>query len=263
MGPLVIVEGWATGVSVALATGFDVIAAMGSSNLLAIAKAAQSINRHRRIIIAGDRGNGEADAHEAARAIDATVAFPPAGSPGSDFNDLAKASESEAVRDAIENAAPWDIKVIEAALKAKTKAQAQAQPAPAASIHRRTIQITSNLHEVADGAETALISAGAEMYQYGDALVYPIVEEVDAAHGRKTKSARLRAIEKYYLQDQLSRYIIFEKFDARTGKWIKTTAPLNIAMTILARVGKWKFKAILGVITTQTLRPHDHRSGGI
>ena len=40
---------------------------------------------------------------------------------------------------------------------------------------------------------------------------------------------------------------------AKAGK--KVIAPINIAATILARVGEWTFPTIAGVITTPTLRP--------
>jgi hypothetical protein len=54
---------------------------------------------------------------------------------------------------------------------------------------------------IADLAEQMLIDAGVPLYQRGEALVRPIIREVDASHGRTTKIAQLKALSPVYLRD--------------------------------------------------------------
>lgn len=95
--PIGIAEGVATAISVAMVNEFPVIAAMSCGNLKAVAKKIRAKYPKNEIIIIGDVGRGEREAHEAARCAGAKVAFPPftpemiasfnGGNP-SDFNDL-------------------------------------------------------------------------------------------------------------------------------------------------------------------------------
>ena len=89
-GPLYIVEGYATGLSVHEATGASVVIAFSSGKLPAVAVVLRDRFPDREIIIAGDRGNGSSKATEAALKICGKVVFPimPEGATGTDFNDL-------------------------------------------------------------------------------------------------------------------------------------------------------------------------------
>jgi putative DNA primase/helicase len=124
-----------------------------------------------------------------------------------------------------------------------------------AATERPTIQL-GDLAVDASLGEQALLDAGVEIYQHAGDLVRPIVELAPASHGHTTKIARLRKLDTTYLRDLLSRHAIWHSFSAREKKWMKKdAAPKEIAETILARVGEWKFPAISGVITTPTMRP--------
>ena len=112
-GPLVIVEGVATGASIAEATGLAVVAAMNAGNLLAVATALRAKWPQREIIIAGDNdqrteGNpGMTKAGEAAKAARAKLAVPQfkeTTSKPTDFNDLHQLEGLAMVKEQIESA---------------------------------------------------------------------------------------------------------------------------------------------------------------
>ena len=118
-GPLVIVEGFATGASVHEASGHATVAAMNCGNLLAIAVALRKNFPSREIIIAADNdqfadGNpGAKKATEAAKAIGALLAFPDfkdLTNRPTDFNDLHQQQGADAVTTQIQSAVlPVDI----------------------------------------------------------------------------------------------------------------------------------------------------------
>lgn len=112
-----------------------------------------------------------------------------------------------------------------------------------------------DIAETATKGEQALLAAGVEIYQYGGALVRPIVENVTAANGYKTTICRLEAVTFPYLRDVLARSAIWLSFNTKQKKQIRRDPPKEVAQTILARAGEWKFPVIVGLITTPTMRP--------
>jgi hypothetical protein len=111
------------------------------------------------------------------------------------------------------------------------------------------------LSEIATLGERALKNSGVPIYQRSGSLVYPIVTEVDASHGRRTKVAQLEKIETPYLRDQLRLNADWLRYDKRDKEWVPCNPPQETAVTILSRKGRWTFPTIAGVITTQTMRP--------
>ncbi len=111
------------------------------------------------------------------------------------------------------------------------------------------------LHEIASEAEAALSAAGVPFYARGGEIVRPIIEEVAAFRGRRTKVARLKIVTVDMMRDALSRSARFEKYDGRAKKMVAADPPNDIAKIILARDGDWHFWTLTGVITTTTLRP--------
>ena len=113
--PLVICEGYATGASILEATGFAVVCAMNSGNLLAVAQALRAKAPQHEIIIAADNdqftvGNpGLTTATEAAKAIRAKLAVPQftdLSRKPTDFNDLAVLERLDEVRRQLASASP-------------------------------------------------------------------------------------------------------------------------------------------------------------
>jgi hypothetical protein len=109
------------------------------------------------------------------------------------------------------------------------------------------------LTAVATTSEKVLLDAGVPMFQRSEWLVRPVIDTVDASHGRETKVARFIRVEATYLRDLLGRVADFRK--QRSNKWVPIDPPPQVAQTILARQGEWKFPVVAGVITTPTMRP--------
>ena len=103
-------------------------------------------------------------------------------------------------------------------------------------------------------ASRALLDAGVDIYQQCGRLVRPIVETVVAAKGRRTSVARLIEVDQYYLRDLLSRHALWRTQVTRENKMVSKDPPIDIAKTILARVGEWRFPIVSGVISTPTVR---------
>ena len=101
-GPLLVCEGWATGASLAMATGHTVIAAMDAGNLLPVAETLRRRFAQADLVIVADNdarpdrntNPGLAAARKAALAVDARIAVPPC--PG-DANDLYRADGAGAI----------------------------------------------------------------------------------------------------------------------------------------------------------------------
>ena len=110
-GPLLIAEGYATAVSLHLATGHACLAAFNAGNLEAVARMARGKYPDREIILCsdndceGDRNPGVEAATKAAQVIGGKLAICPAlNGAKADFNDLHTARSLEAVRMEVEKA---------------------------------------------------------------------------------------------------------------------------------------------------------------
>ena len=110
-----------------------------------------------------------------------------------------------------------------------------------------------SLSDAATAAEQAVISAGHPVYRRGRDLVRPVVEELEATRGRRTKVAMLAVVDPVYMTDLLCRSAKFCR-PTRTGMETIDPPPA-VAQTILRRYGEWLFKPVVGVINTPTLRP--------
>src|SRR5262249_51298286 len=111
------------------------------------------------------------------------------------------------------------------------------------------------LAEVATKAEFALINAKADIYVHAEELQRPIVEEVEASKGRRTKVARFCTVGIDHMRDQLSRVARWQRWNVRSKDFVPTDPPRDVAAVILERKGEWLFLPAAGVITTPTLRP--------
>jgi hypothetical protein len=92
-------------------------------------------------------------------------------------------------------------------------------------------------------AETAMIKAGAPLYVRHGEIVRPIIEEVRALKGRRTKTVRLRPVTADMVRDYLSRAVRFEKYDVRAKKAFAVDPPRDIANNLLGRDGLWNFRS--------------------
>ena len=112
-----------------------------------------------------------------------------------------------------------------------------------------------DLDRIATQGEEALLASHVQLFQCANKLVRPVVSEVDAARGSRTKVAQLIPVEPPYLRDILCRVVRWSKWNARARNFAAIDPPPEIAATILARAGEWKFPTIAGVISTPTMRP--------
>lgn len=127
---------------------------------------------------------------------------------------------------------------------------------PAAGPQRGVIRLAADrLAENADEAEAAMIAAGLPIFHHGGRLVRPVVEAFDAAHGRSTMIGRLRQMTRWDLARSMAEALRFERFDRRSGTWVSTKPPDDIAELVLNNEGRWRFPPVLGVTTSPTLRP--------
>ena len=71
--------------------------------------------------------------------------------------------------------------------------------------NRPTIRISGGaLDRIATEGEGALLASGVQPFQRSNRLMRPIIKEVDAAQGRKTKVPQLFPIDSIYLRDLLA-----------------------------------------------------------
>jgi putative DNA primase/helicase len=155
---------------------------------------------------------------------------------------LARGSTREQLQELIDEAPEW---------------QPGDEPPPSEdSVDKPAVRVIPGLiHKTATEAETALIARGAPFYSRGGMVVRPIVEEVVSTRGFKTMVARARQVSPDCMLDHLSRSARFERYDARSKKFVAINPPRDVALTILSRDGEWSFPPLAGLITTQTLRP--------
>lgn len=127
------------------------------------------------------------------------------------------------------------------------------------------------LSNLATRSEEILSAAGVQIFQRSRQLVRPVIEEVDATRGRKTKICQLIPVVPDYLRDLLCRYAVWQRYDARSKQDVPIDPPHGVAKTILARTGEWRlFPAVCGVTSAPTMRPDgslmiepgfDHKTG--
>jgi hypothetical protein len=117
------------------------------------------------------------------------------------------------------------------------------------------LRITPRISLLTTQTQKMLIAARVPFYQRGGQLVRPIIRTVNAAHGRLTKTAQLKSIVPIFMRDTMCRHARWERCTPKTMAWLPTTAPMNVAATLLARDGVWGFPEIVGVIATPTMRP--------
>jgi hypothetical protein len=164
----------------------------------------------------------------------------------------------------------WDIDAEDARLKAEARAegigpepppgfddpgyQAAVDADPQAP--KPTIEvIAGKIAKTTTIAEQALIDSGIPLYQRGQSLVRPAMQEVPASKGRLTIAACFAKLSRPGAVDIMARSAEWTRFDGRSRRWVKIDPPPAIADVLLSRFGEWTFPTVKGVITTPTLRP--------
>jgi hypothetical protein len=148
--------------------------------------------------------------------------------------------------------------VNEAVAKEKARNRRRREPPSAVPFIESSvtaIEVVKGEHSKAtDACEAALIKAGIPVYQWGNALSRPIIEQVDAARGRKTTAVRIIPYTAPYLADQLCKVASFQRYDARLRDLMPIDPPSLVINALLAREGDWRFPTLKGVLTAPTMR---------
>jgi hypothetical protein len=117
--------------------------------------------------------------------------------------------------------------------------------------------IDGDLHRVVDEAEAALLAANVGVYQRGPMLVRAIRRKALSARTfqREAGSLGLVMIDAPHVAELMTASADFVRWDGRTESWRRVNAPERVAVTYLARIGKWRVPYLRGVSSTPTLRP--------
>jgi len=108
----------------------------------------------------------------------------------------------------------------------------------------------------ATASQEVLLDAGAPIYQHGDRLVR--VGRADRHRGGPDRSVGapiLRELTVAWLVDELTTRARYVRYDRRSGRWVASNAPRNVAETILARAGAWPFPRLVGFVEAPLLAP--------
>jgi hypothetical protein len=118
---------------------------------------------------------------------------------------------------------------------------------------RPTIRVVAGMLDIlATQAETALIAAGAEIFQRGSVLARPARTELPASDNRKTLAAVFSVLNRPRMVDELSKVAIFER--AKDNCWVAADPPEKVADILLSRHGGWRLRHARGIINAPTLR---------
>ena len=80
------------------------------------------------------------------------------------------------------------------------------------------------------------------------------MEEVPAADITRTQVHRLLPVTRPYLVDVFTTIAQWQRYDRRARDWIDVDCPDQIAETFLAREGRWRLPALVGLTNTPLLR---------
>src|SRR4051812_16712990 len=100
------------------------------------------------------------------------------------------------------------------------------------------------IDRLADDAEAALLSAGAEVFQRAEYLVRPGHQVVSASDGRTTIAAGLYVLKPAALIEEMTKAAEWEKFDGRREQWRRIDPPPSVAAVLAARVGRWNLRSV-------------------
>jgi hypothetical protein len=115
--------------------------------------------------------------------------------------------------------------------------------------------VPGDLHKVVDRAEQALIDADLGLYQRGPLIVRPGCVRVTVAEQRDIPAQRILEVEDHAIAEAMTQAAAWERFDARSGRWMPIDAPLKVATTYRQRAGRWRLPVLVGPINAPTLRP--------
>lgn len=242
---VIICEGYATGASIALITGYKVLIAFTAYNLLNVAKIAMQLFPEYERVIAADYdlpnqthnepgGTGVALARKAAQITRSHLAICPSKNGEKvDFNDLCQNTEGR----------QRAFEAIYYALDAKPE-----KPLPTIKFKK------SNLPETVAALENALQG---KVYQNAGRLVSVIrlpEEQFNGNRKAKLGNALLNQLDANALLNLAAKVAQWTQYDARLEEDVPTTPPNIVINALLGNKGNWSFPPIFGVTSCPVLR---------
>lgn len=114
--------------------------------------------------------------------------------------------------------------------------------------------VAGELPRMVQEAETALLDAGAPIYQRS-VLVRPAEQQYPAADGSTTHSVALVPITGPTMMAMLAAAATWKKWDGRAKALLNCDPPTKVVDILLANRGQWRFPVVRGVLTSPTIRP--------
>lgn len=132
-----------------------------------------------------------------------------------------------------------------------------AGPKPGRARPQPTIQVDpGTLPAQVDAAESALIEARLGLHQRGGRIVRIVPAIGRDAHGEDVASVEMADVSEPHLCELLDRAATWEKYDARSRRYVPTDAPATVARAYLARRGTERgLPDLAGIIKAPTIRP--------
>jgi putative DNA primase/helicase len=130
--------------------------------------------------------------------------------------------------------------------------------APEERVERPDVNlIEGELPLVVDLAEAASLESTESIFQRGGMLVRPVRRRPLSTRAlrRQADSLGFLPVDSVWLREHLTRCANFMRFDKRAETWRRVNCPPNIAETLLARSGHWRYRHLVGAVSAPTLRP--------
>lgn len=125
----------------------------------------------------------------------------------------------------------------------------------AAPLPLREIKIQGGARpENVDQAEAALVAQGIGVFQRVSMLMRPAEMTVQVRGGEPVNDLVLVSVGASELIEHMTSAATFTRWDGRMQDWKCIDCPREIAETLLARVGRWKLRPLMGILNAPTLR---------
>src|SRR5207245_4807159 len=102
--------------------------------------------------------------------------------------------------------------------------------------------------------ELLLIARDLGIYEFGDQIVRPAIEQIRIADDRFVPGLRLIPIGLNHMIERFTHFIDFQRYDARSEAFVSIDCPKTVAATYLERVGAWRLRKLVAITTCPVLR---------
>lgn len=126
---------------------------------------------------------------------------------------------------------------------------------PMADGDRPVIQIKEGeIERIVDEAEEALINSDRGLYQRAGKIVSIDEVRIKTSGGRTTLAQRIVERGSNALTEDLTVSARFERWDARSERWVTKDAPAKVVATLQERSGRLRLPILAGIINAPTMR---------